>query len=693
MIINKIELYNFGSYEDSNIFNFKTNKDKNIILIGGKNGAGKTTLFTAIRLAIYGYKAYGYQSINSFYNKSIIKLINNKAKLKEPTISYIKLELQINNGQNFDNFIINRSWNLKQNVISENIEVTKNNIILNEDEIADFEKYINQIIPPDLFDLYFFDGEKIADFFLDDGSKVRLKNAFLTLCGYDTFDIMSKNFKRILLASNVNNSIIDDYIKSKTVAENKLKELENLKDSLILNYKKIEEIDANIKTLDKEYKDNGGVTKGEWDKKFQSIKDEEHFRDSQNQWLKKIANDYIPFLILKKELKELINYIKQEDEFKKFEAFNQLLNNNMIKELFSKKFKSNNAENILAEISSEIVSNFLNKKCLLNLSSEQQGQLLYQIKDINKFNKNKVFETVTAIKNSIKKSQIIRNELQKCNIDKLNDYVATKTKCLDDKTLLLNFSVKLGNDIQALESQYNIINMKFEKCKKDYEIELKQSSVNDISSKAILMLDTLTKDLYQTQIDKIKSRFKLEIDKLMCKKNFINEIDIDSDFNIKLFRKECFPKQKVLQLLKEFGEEGIAKKLGEKALSQIKNNKNNSCEVDIEIDRTLFSNGEKQIFIMALYKSLMSLCRYDVPFVIDTPFARIDTEHRNNISKYFFRELNGQVFILSTNEEVEDMQLNLLKDKLGTTFMLENSDNKKTIIKENIYFKEVANVI
>ena len=693
MIINKIELYNFGSYEDSNIFNFKTNKDKNIILIGGKNGAGKTTLFTAIRLAIYGYKAYGYQSINSFYNKSIIKLINNKAKLKEPTISYIKLELQINNGQNFDNFIINRSWNLEQNVISENIEVTKNNITLNEDEIADFEKYINQIIPPDLFDLYFFDGEKIADFFLDDGSKVRLKNAFLTLCGYDTFDIMSKNFKRILLASNVNNSIIDDYIKSKTEAENKLKELENLKDSLILNYKKIEEIDANIKTLDKEYKDNGGVTKGEWDKKFQSIKDEEHFRDSQNQWLKKIANDYIPFLILKKELKELINYIKQEDEFKKFEAFNQLLNNNMIKELFSKKFKSNNAENILAEISSEIVSNFLNKKCLLNLSSEQQGQLLYQIKDINKFNKNKVFETVTAIKNSIKKSQIIRNELQKCNIDKLNDYVATKTKCLDDKTLLLNFSVKLGNDIQALESQYNIINMKFEKCKKDYEIELKQSSVNDISSKAILMLDTLTKDLYQTQIDKIKSRFKLEIDKLMCKKNFINEIDIDSDFNIKLFRKECFPKQKVLQLLKEFGEEGIAKKLGEKALSQIKNNKNNSCEVDIEIDRTLFSNGEKQIFIMALYKSLMSLCRYDVPFVIDTPFARIDTEHRNNISKYFFRELNGQVFILSTNEEVEDMQLNLLKDKLGTTFMLENSDNKKTIIKENIYFKEVANVI
>lgn len=65
MKINKIVLYNFNSYEGLNEFDF-TSKDrnKNIILIGGKNGAGKTSLFTAIKIALYGPLAFGHIGIN-----------------------------------------------------------------------------------------------------------------------------------------------------------------------------------------------------------------------------------------------------------------------------------------------------------------------------------------------------------------------------------------------------------------------------------------------------------------------------------------------------------------------------------------------------------------------------------------------------------------------------------------------------
>ena len=44
MKIEHIELNNFGSYEESNIFDIATSSDdKRIVIIGGKNGAGKTT--------------------------------------------------------------------------------------------------------------------------------------------------------------------------------------------------------------------------------------------------------------------------------------------------------------------------------------------------------------------------------------------------------------------------------------------------------------------------------------------------------------------------------------------------------------------------------------------------------------------------------------------------------------------------
>ncbi len=259
---------------------------------------------------------------------------------------------------------------------------------------------------------------------------------------------------------------------------------------------------------------------------------------------------------------------------------------------------------------------------------------------------------------------------------------------------MLNLSVKLGNEIQEKESKFAILNSDFIKAKKEYESELKKSSINDISSKAVIMLDKLISELYYEQINKVIEQFKIEINKLMRKKDFISDIEIDSDFNIVVYRTNQYTIKDIREIKKSLGDNGIISTLGNRAFNiinklDLSKTPNKTTKIDVELNKNSFSNGEKQIFIMALYKSLMSLCRYEVPFVIDTPFARIDSEHRNNISKYFFRELKGQVFILSTNEEVEDKQFSMLEDKLATTYMLENSDNTKTIIHKDIYFTEV----
>ena len=46
MIINRLQLHNFGVYASDNTFVF--NSDKPVILIGGMNGRGKTTFLEAI---------------------------------------------------------------------------------------------------------------------------------------------------------------------------------------------------------------------------------------------------------------------------------------------------------------------------------------------------------------------------------------------------------------------------------------------------------------------------------------------------------------------------------------------------------------------------------------------------------------------------------------------------------------------
>jgi DNA sulfur modification protein DndD len=89
----------------------------------------------------------------------------------------------------------------------------------------------------------------------------------------------------------------------------------------------------------------------------------------------------------------------------------------------------------------------------------------------------------------------------------------------------------------------------------------------------------------------------------------------------------------------------------------------------VEVKQNL-SGGEKQIFIMALYQALYSLNHVSVPYVIDTPFARIDTEHRRKILKNFFMKLKGQIIILSTDEEIVGPYKSLLEEAISDTPLL-----------------------
>ena len=142
MKINKIVLDNFGSYEGCTTFETRVNREKNIVLIGGKNGAGKTTLFTAMRLCLYGYKSMGYKSYNSYYIKSITKMINNNAKLSKPAKTTVSMIIELNNGQGIDTYTLKREWILTESLV-EHFYVQKNDINLSEEDVADFEKVFN----------------------------------------------------------------------------------------------------------------------------------------------------------------------------------------------------------------------------------------------------------------------------------------------------------------------------------------------------------------------------------------------------------------------------------------------------------------------------------------------------------------------------------------------------------------------
>lgn len=694
MKINNIILHNFGSYEGTTNFDTRPCDGRNIVLIGGKNGAGKTTLFTAMRLCLYGYKSMGYKNPNSFYNRAVVKLVNNTAKITKPATAFVTMCVELNNGQGMDSFLLTRKWELNESLI-ETFSVLKNGADLSEDEIADFEKYVVSLIPPELFNLYFFDGEKIANFFMDEGSNTRIKEAFLTLCGYDTFDIMRKNFKRIRAGIPTSAPALDEYIVAKDALASAESLYHDLTDRLKACVDAIADCEATLDAEEKEYHQKGGITEEEWNQKLYTLKEEEKKRETYNALLKKWANDVIPFIMLRKQILALKAQIENENQALKYTYFCEVLNSPAVQTLVKDK---------LAEIDSAAFADFgTEKEPILNLSFEQNSLILAQINTILSFEQDKVEKCKKAIKRSLNLTAKIRKEIESSSITSVQEYMKRRAQLFEEKSALLVQRVELEQQLVAQKEALTLAEQQLSKVQTRLEEELKKASINDISARAIVMLDKLQEILYRRQIDKVENCFRKEIRTLMRKTHFIDDIYIDDNFNTHIYRTEKVSIEKIRKALKTNTEEQLLAFWGAKAMQTLykkanSNDYNDMCKyfesvdikslsLQIEIDKASLSNGEKQIFIMALYYSLVSLCNHELPFVIDTPFARIDTEHRHNISKHFFSELKGQVFILSTNEEINSSHVQILKDKIAATYMLENSDNKRTVVVKNSYFE------
>jgi len=704
MRINRIELKNIGSYEGINEFDIlKQNTEGNIVVIGGKNGAGKTTLFSAIKVCLYGYKEAGYESFNAFYKKSIKKMINDKAKAESDGSAYVVLDLDITNGLGWDNYVLKREWSI-ENESFEVFRVHRNGRALESDEIYDFENFLMNIIPPELFELYFFDGEQIADFFLADSGNERIKNAFLTICGYDTFSIIYKNFKRLAKNNIGDSNVVSFYFEM----EEKRKEAETQKADI---EKRLQEVldaieleNSRIRGIEERFRVSGGISKEEWDRINVEIKNEERFREDKNGALKNAANEVIPFLILSDELQKLLEQMQKEQETEK----KDILKETML-DVVPKVLNEIGTDLLPREVQDDIIERLSDRlfddedvRCYLNLSKTEYLQLSSMMAKLMSCRKTDVLALRREIKNSIIRTQGLRDKIDQTNGIGIEEYLSEKQNALDNKMTLVNQREELLIQSKEVSDRVDELVLTTKKAEKDLEKVLKSESLSSLTAKSVVFLEALQSRLFRTEVEKVEKLFMQKMQQLRRKEKFIDSIEIDDSFNVKLYKLLHLDLGKLCDKLEAVGEDAFIKEFGKESCERLLNslNINNICDfvakyrnthvehdMKVEFDKSIMSKGEKQVFIMALYWAIMQLCNKVVPFIIDTPFARIDTEHREHITEFFFKELKGQVFIFSTDEEITQEHLAVIGDKLQAKFLIENVDNTKTVIHNNRYFE------
>jgi len=83
------------------------------------------------------------------------------------------------------------------------------------------------------------------------------------------------------------------------------------------------------------------------------------------------------------------------------------------------------------------------------------------------------------------------------------------------------------------------------------------------------------------------------------------------------------------------------------------------------------SAGERQLLAVSILWGLARASGRPLPAVIDTPLGRLDASHRNNLVERYFPYASHQVLLLSTDEEIDERNYELLKPYVGRAYRVE----------------------
>ena len=726
MKINKVHLYNFSSYAGDNTIDLHTSGKKNVVLIGGNNGAGKTSLFMAIKLALYGPQCFKYQDKNHHYFARIRELINHDAFLSDKVKSFVELNLYIPTEREHSHYTVHREWTVVDKHIEETFCVYQAEKLLDSKDVDFFQNYLYTIIPPNLFDFFFFDGEEVGEFFSTGAYNRYIKNAVLTLSGYDTVSSIEKFCDSFIAAEEANaaynqaaevvRKADEEYSYTEAQISALSTQIDNLKESI-----STDEIER--ETLEYKFIHSGGLSEDKRKSLEKELAELEAIKNDKSKIIRDFVETLMPLYITRDLVRKVYTQLLDERDVREYQAVLNLLSPKTLSEIIGEiTGKGISTETLVDTLSRGIaehlkpdvdMTSFQN---IHDLSRDQESQVVAAFTQINGFDQNAFIRDCNkknqATKQYEEKTKELREALPEVDAAAYFAKISQLSKKIEEeKETLARSEAQLENAQQKRMEQQ----MLKDRARKALHVHSTNKTAYEYTDKIGRIMNHMIQSATSEKFKQVEILTMEKFNSIIRKENYIQLFELDADFNINLYKRQLYTMKELTSLVKHggidalelrLGPAGIRKALEEldlKSTDELRHAVSNSCdehqlslldnrELDLynRIELNQLSRGEKQVFVLSLYWAIIKSSNQSVPFIIDTPFARIDTEHRERIAELFFPEVSEQVIILSTDEEVVDDYYAALKPKIAKEYLLDYvSASSKTTIQPG-YFNEVA---
>ncbi len=666
MIITKVTLTDYGVYGGKNEFDLAPVQDRPIILFGGTNGAGKTTLFEAIPLCLYGISSADRRITKKAYEEFLAKKIHRyqKSSVMADSAS-VAVQFKFYHNSKEVEYRVERSWQKSYGRTEERLDVKKRTGSsarfgrLDTIEASHWQSFVSDLIPKGILRLFFFDGEKVVKMAKEGLEDAVIRDSFKSLLGIEVAEQLHAD-----LQVNLTRNLADgDKLLQEEIArcdaerQDTDKNVERLCERLAQRQTDMDALSNEIESAESDISKIGGTFASDRDGAKTRLGNARSGYEVARRRISDMCADALPLALIPSHLDELLKQMDSDSAMSQDRAGARMLGEKIgaMSEILKDAYE--NAE--LSSSQKRIITSSMTRFVKKEKASEAEGTPMFGFSE---------YQTA-AIKGIISRANgkllpALRKET--ASLVKYDKEITTLESAIasapadDEIGPLISRVAELNSQRGALQEEMNHMGEKI--ASNRALLQHIDTKMRDLVSKAHKGKKTREQIRLTHEVQKVLEEFidRLRVKKirlleqylldaagiLLHKKDLIHRIRIDpKSFEITIYDRDGRPKPKYL-----------------------------------------LSEGEKQMFATSVLWALAKTSGRPLPFMIDTPLARLDDAHRTSIVKRFLPTASHQTLVFSTDTEIEEPEYKMMSSHLAKSYLLAFDEDAGSTSPRSGYF-------
>ncbi len=637
MKLERIELENFRQYYKKERLSFAKGKKQNVTVIHGINGAGKTSLFLGINWCLYGRNVENIKVVDN-----VGELVSKEAISRANAGEEIRASVMIAFLHNGDRYTVKRTLT--------GSKLLTGKLALNEldqftmmrqgangraETVANPLGTMNEILPVNAREYFLFDGEKIDNFAKPEAAAEVKKAIYLIL----KLEMLTRAKRHL------SNSASTYRRQLKQAVGGALRELLERDEALRDKHEK-----------DSQRKDEAIKELGSAKQKIAEI--DHKLRDSQNAKALQAQRDRVERDVKQRrtELAQVVESIR-EDATAAYTAVAEPAIKRALEILNEKRERGE----IPSSIRQQFVQDLLEREvCVCGRPfAEHDGayQHLHKLLDntVPGSLEDDVLDTSATLSAFVEKISKQNNDID-ANMRRRSELIEIINNLdaeLDDVSRQLKGSPleeisrlekKRGDymaDIDGYNLEIGALSQRIKQAGQESKGLQKQISQARQAEHRNQLLSTKLElaqqaadaidEMYQVHADNIRQRIESKtkeiFNSLVWKNSHFQDVQLSKDFD--------------LEVIDRYGQPA----------------------------RPELSAGERQVLSLSFIAAMAQVSEEEAPLVIDTPFGRLSSHHRNSITKQL-PQLADQLILFVTDEELRDQARENLNPYIGAEYRL-----------------------